>query len=413
MLNTAFLVIMVKIHIKRVVHLHINFFNNPFIAFYFIFPFYHVNGFEHLKIQNILIIINTFLLVLIYVCGKMKNIGLVWWAFFFAGQLLFSSFTNSGISINLLYAAFYGIRMIGFFLLANLYLSKKSMILLQVANNYISCLLLVNLAFQILAQDFWGYTESNNYRNFLVSDNELPFIAISYLCIVIFDAYVRKKDNWSEIIFKYIIAFSNLLFAWCASGIISMIALAVLLIVLVKKRHGILNFQQTIICIAALYCFLLFSDMVYWIDRITVQIFGKALSVGRVNVWHAAIENIKTHFFMGYGTSAGGRVSINFVNSVNHWYSHNFILEYFIQGGVVLFLLYLALLWKIRKRIEAHKENILFRQWICIFVSLHIAYLTEGTIVEPTQYIIFILGYYVSNFVEMRKAKEPVGGNEF
>ena len=80
---------------------------------------------------------------------------------------------------------------------------------------------------------------------------------------------------------------------------------------------------------------------------------------------------------------------------------------------MVLFLLYLALLWKIRKRIEAHKENILFRQWICIFVSLHIAYLTEGTIVEPTQYIIFILGYYVSNFVEMRKAKEPVGGNEF
>ena len=377
-----------------------NIFKNQLFLFILIFPFYPINAINDTNFQNIFVVIEACCLLVVWI--KIKKITPAFaWAILFFVFLTISTLMNNVLNIQ--YALFYSIRIVAFFMLIEICFFYNELNVLKVIDTYVFILFTINLFFQVFYQDYWGYTVSKNYVNFFVSDNELPFFVIPYICVCLFRMEIFSENKIFAIL-KIGVVYLNLLMAWCASGIIST-SICLLLIAIVSKfkLKKIANFKNAIIGICGMYYFLVFANGIGVVDTLTIKLFGKSLGGARSNIWESAIENIKNKFWFGYGTAQSGRMSINYVNSYSKWYSHNFILEYLIQGGVVLFLLYLIGLAMIGKRSNELKRRDLEIVWVCVFFSMHIAYLTEGTIVEPTQYLLFLLGYHLKDLVNYKE----------
>lgn len=387
------------------------FFNNPLIAFVFIFPFYNVNGLDKAGIREGLICIEALFLCLLFMLKKRKwkNFRITVWGIFFSLVLFLSTYING--KEYLFFAVFYGVRLCTFFGILEMYLSEKSLVVFKVMEKYTFLLLTTNLLFQIAKQDYWGYTISGNFKNFFVADNELPFYIIPYICILFFLKYSKEKYySVYKLGLRIIILYLNLLWAWCASGIIAVSICIILLILTGKNKwNRIFQFKWIISGMAIVYYLLIFNGKIYhWLDSITVKIFNKSVSGSRTRVWKAALGNITEKMFLGYGTVNGGRMSINYVGRA-HWYSHNFVLELLIQGGLMLFFLYIIVLLMIGVNFGRDKNTLIKKQWLCVFIGLHLAFLTEGTITSPMQYLILLMAFHINEFeIEKRRKLENV-----
>jgi len=365
-------------------------FENPIIAFLFIFPFIKVNAFPYRNVQ-IVMIIGVFVFFLIEYVLKFKKFShFAFWALLFSLSVMMSTWLKNGQ--YLLNACFYVMRITAFFLVFDVYLSQKKYIILSVTHNYLGVLFGLNLFFQIWQQDYWGYTDSNNFKNFFIDDNALPFYAIVLIALIVIKSIRQRVNAWD--ILKIVIAYLSLVKAWCASGLI---AVTICLILIVFYLKNILKFQINLkLCalfIAAIHLALIFGNsLIESLDEILIQLFNKTIAHSRLLVWRSAVQNISHSLIWGYGTTEGGRQSINYVGN-KHWYSHNFVLEYLIQGGVVLLAVYMLLVLLDIKQLDKceSKTRALL---CCVFLGQHIAFLTEGSIMEPIEYLIYILIFF-------------------
>lgn len=367
------------------------FFDNPIIAFVLIFPFVKVNAFPYRNVQNAIIIGLFVIFLAIYMLAFKRFSHIAVWAFFFSISIIVSTLIHN--RQYLFYAFFYSIRMMTFFLIFDTYLSQKKYVILSVLDNYLGILFTINLYFQVWQQDYWGYTESNNFSNFFIGDNTLPFYVMALIALTVVKSEIGHITIWD--ILKVVIAYLNLVKAWCASGLIAVTISLILIIVFSQKLLKFkLNLKIAAAFVVMIHLVLIFGNfLIEMLDDFFIQFFNKTIARSRLLVWRAAVQNIRRSPIFGYGTTDGGRQSINYVGS-KHWYAHNFVLEYLIQGGIILLAVYMLLIIVDIRHIDQCDSKIRVLL-CCVFIGLHIAFLTEGTIVEPIEYLVYILMFFV------------------
>ena len=372
------------------------------IAFLFIFPFIGVNGLYVIEWIDIQLIHNAMSVAVIVpiLCiyaqhfTECRNYGI--WAAVWAVTIFFCTLMNDVSNLGV--AVFYGLRMFAFFAVFDIYLSLKDEIIISVLDNYLTVLFAINLYFQFYNQEFFGYTESMNFRNFFVSDNQLPYYALGHLVVII----VRYRGQLNLFnISKIAIDLLSLIKAWCASGVIAMVITVGLIIffTLTMSKIRIKMIYQIIFFFAV--HIVMFSSATYrFIDKITLALFNKTIGTSRSSIWTSALKTIQNSVIYGYGTTRGGRMSINYVSrglGGRYYFAHNWSLEYLIQGGILLFAVYMALIILCLRETEKYISTTSKMLLIVIF-GYQVACLTEAWIVYPTSYLVYIMCLYSSNY---------------
>jgi len=366
------------------------FWDNPIIAFVIIFPFVKVHAFPYNNVQNVMIggLFIFFLFLYVMFFKQFSHIAV--WSLFFSIVIIASTLVNN--RQYLFYSFFYSLRIMTFFLIFDIYLSQKKYVILSVLENYLGILFAINLFFQIWQQDYWGYTVSNNYSNFFIDDNTLPFYVIALISLLVIKSRIGYIKIWD--ILKIIIAYLNLIKAWCASGLIAVTICLILIFFFSNNTFNLkISLKYSAAFIGIIHLILIFGNsLIELLDDFMVRIFNKTIAYSRLLVWKTAIQNISKKPILGYGTTEGGRQSINYVG-IRHWYAHNFVLEYLIQGGIIFLGIYIILIMLDIKKLDRcdYKTRGLF---CCVFIGLHIAFLTEGTITEPIEYLVYILMFF-------------------
>lgn len=368
----------------------IGFFDNPIIAFAFIFPFVKVNAYLSQNIQMITVPLVFMISIILYVVFYNSFSRISLWTILFSLVIILSTLLYN--KDGLLYAFYFSMRMMAFFMVFDMYLSQKKYIIISVFENYLSILFAINLFFQIWRQDYWGYTPAMNYNNFFTGDNSLPFYVLSFIALMVVKYEVNGIKTLD--IIKIAVAYLNLIKAWCASGIVATTICLILLFVFAK---GILKFSVSLnvvtLLVSIIHFVLIFGNsLIVMLDNYLVEIFHKTIENSRLKIWRAAVRNIFKSPILGHGTSESGRLAINNVGG-NYWYAHNFILDYLIQGGIALLIVFVILIaMDVR---HTNRCSSKFRTLLCcVFIGQHIAFLTEGTIVDPIEYIIYILMFF-------------------
>lgn len=370
-----------------------NFFDNPIVAFIMIFPFVQVNAYLTKSLQIGFVALDFVIATLIYISFYRKFSHVGTWSVLFSVTIIVSTFFSNYDCVG--YSLFYAIKMTAFFMIFDMYLSQRKYVILTILENYISALFLVNLFFQIWNQGYWGYTASKNYMNFFDSDNGLPFYVFVLIALIIFRSEYGRIGK-IEIV-RIVIAYLNLIKAWCASGLIATTICLILIVCfsnnnLIKKK---LNLKIVVLFFAIIHLFLIYGgSLINILDGFVMNIFNKSITHSRLSVWRVAVQNIMKHPILGYGTAKTGRRTINFSNG-KYWYSHNFILEYLVQGGVIFLIVYLLLIVAVVKKNKNRRRHQLLLTFV--FIGLHIAFLTEGTITDPIPYLIYILMYFAGD----------------
>lgn len=250
--------------------------------------------------------------------------------------ILLSTFINGR---ELLPAFYYSAENICFMILIDYFSRKKKLItFLKYIKNVMGIVIIINLFFQILAQDFFGYTPSHNYNNFLISDNFLGYLYIPFIMLVYCTTFKKEKIVFiSQMTFWSLICLISLIKAWAATCLAIYTLFLIIMLLdrnkIFKKIYPLKGFIINV-CISIMVIFLHIQNFFEWL---IVGILHKSLTLsGRIYVWASAISNIKDKPWLGYGTVKGGRLSINYSNVLKHTYfSHNIFLEVLIQGGII------------------------------------------------------------------------------
>ena len=367
-----------------------------FLILILLVPFYPVTLINSMQIFDVLPLIEGVVFALVYF---VKNKGVsypVLWGILFSSSLALSTFCYGK---NPLFPAFfYGGRMLAFIFLVEIFNDKRLMLIGSI-KTYLFVVLLINQFFQFYDQDYWGKTGAGNFCNFFVSDNQLPFFILEFFAVLVFDTYLRGKKNSIGLAIGIVLGCVVIFRAHAVSGIIAVFLCAFLIIISnleIAKRF--FTYRKVYIVVCSMYFVVVFLNAIKYLDMFTSKYFGKTLARSRTRIWAAALRNIQKRLLLGYGTVKGGRLSINYVGK-NHWFAHNFVLEVLVQGGIILLCIFVLAFVIIAVR-NSNVDEWIRMKWLCIVFSLLVACLTEGTIVEPTQYLILLLGYYMKEFAK-------------
>ena len=304
----------------------------------FFLPFLDFSGLNYLinnKLEYVTLIVSIILLfILIFKIRKVRKSYLIVGLFYLI--ILLSTFINGR---ELLPAFYYAAKNICFMILIDYFSRKKKLIpFLTDIKNVMCIVIIINLLFQLFDQDFFGYTPSNNFNNFLVSDNFLGYMYIPFIMLVYCTTFKKEKVVFMfQMIFWSAICLISLIKAWAATCMaIFVLFLAIMLLDTNKILKYIYPFRAFMInvCISIMVIFLHIQDYFEWL---IVDILHKSLTLsGRIYVWASAVSNIKDKPWLGYGTVKGGRLSINYSDVLQRaYFSHNVFLEVLIQGGII------------------------------------------------------------------------------
>lgn len=241
-------------------------------------------------------------------------------------------------------ALYYPARLLFFALLIDYYNRRgKLMLFLASLKRLLVLLIAITVFFQFYDQDFFGYTVSYNYVNFLVSDNFLGF----YYAILIYITYITKKHFDVECCLYSAICLISLVKAWTAASIVCFSVMIVMLL-FGKTVSKFLTVTKSLIANMLLIASVLFFKIQYLFEWLIVGILNKSITLSyRTYVWESALNNILNEPLLGYGTVRTGRVSINTIilpnGTVHTFFSHNLFLEIMIQGGIIALVCFIIL----------------------------------------------------------------------
>lgn len=311
---------------------------NHVIGILFFLPFLDFSGLNYFmndRLEYVTLIVSIVLLFILIL-----RIKKVWKSYLIVGLfyliILLSTFINGR---ELLPAFYYAAKNICFMILIDYFGRKKKLIsFLTDIKNVMGIVILINLIYQIMDQDFFGYTASHNYNNFLISDNFLGYLYIPFIMLVYCTTLKKEKIIFiSQMIFCSVICFISLIKAWAATCLAIYVLFLIIMLLdrnkIFKKIYPLKGFIINV-CISVMVIFLHIQNLFEWL---IVDILHKSLTLsGRIYVWASAISNIKDKPWLGYGTVKGGRLSINYSDVLKRTYfSHNIFLEVLIQGGII------------------------------------------------------------------------------
>ncbi len=299
-------------------------------------------------------------------------------------------------------ALYYPARLLFFALLVDYYARRDKLNLFLVSLKRLLVLLtIVNVFFQFYDQDFFGYTASYNYVNFLISDNFLGF----YYSALIYITYITKKRFDKECMLYSVICMISLVRAWSAAAIVCF-SVMIIMLMFGKFIAKFLTVSKSLVANILLIISVLFFKIHYLFEWLIVGILNKSLNLSfRTYVWESALNNILKEPILGYGTVRTGRVSINTIilpnGSIRTYFSHNLFLELMIQGGIIALVCFIVLYFCANSRLKAVPVNshVYIGTAITVFVML-ISQFSEFYNYAPITNLPLIMCFYCQKLIQ-------------
>mgnify|MGYP004675073463 CR=1 FL=1 len=303
---------------------------------------------------------------------------------------------NTNISLNTLIIL--AITAIQTILLSNLYSEKSFYCILakyfviSIIFSYVFIIIYPQMGFMIYEDKLLPvgvYSHKNVLARFMV------------IATIIFMNDMIKSKNYIKkivcLVFQ-ILAVTLILLSQSITCIIWIIILVSANIMIVYKNR----LFRVYIKIITLYC-IIFNIFVYFISdpKISniisnINIFGKNLSfTGRNSIWNYAITHIQNRFITGYGIDAFWSNSVirqEFYCKYKFYppHAHNGYLALLLDGGIVLLVLFIIMLYKsIKNNIDNYDKYNLISILILSFIL--VVNLTESAFIGNDTYLIWII----------------------
>ena len=251
------------------------------------------------------------------------------------GTLMVSTLINGNDIIALLY---YAIRLITCVMLIQYMLDTAHFIeYTRGMKLFLIVVIGISVFYQIFNQDYFGFTESGNNNNFLVSDNYLGYYYIPFLLIV----YICEINNRSKrnIWLCGIVCILSLIRGWSVGAMLSFVLFVVGMFLITRSMviRKMCTFFNAIIINVLIFVLLIIFRIHTYFEWFIVGVLHKSMTLSlRTLIWDAAIRNILSNPIIGYGTCKGQVMKINTIQVYGgiylQYFSHNYLLENMIQG---------------------------------------------------------------------------------
>ena len=157
-----------------------------------------------------------------------------------------------------------------------------------------------------------------------------------------------------------------------ATGIITVLVMWVAILWMRKHSPNVAVFLIGILVVQAMLVLLIdaLSNSVLWI-RILNALGKEETLTSRAMIWEEAIEIVKDNWLIGTGrgTEIRYKTSWGSISTMNE--AHSFILELFLQGGILGFVLYMVMLWAAVSKLDMKNmlHRIVFMGFMLILVN--------------------------------------------
>ncbi|WP_421535690.1 O-antigen ligase family protein [Priestia sp. D3YE.R1] len=363
-----------------------------FIVILFLFPFFEPLSLRYIVSSSIAPLFeywrffSSLLVILIYIIinkGLSKNV-------LYLGVFIAAYFAISLNSVRWTLLAFFTINIAALYMFFEIMIKRKKNTVIVSMFYLLFFLVLINLICLIFHPEGIVYTKAYrtwnssgyfnvfyDYIHFLERDNRL----INFLLPLWFSMMICYSKGYINKRLSFLVMFAidlTIVLVWSATSVIggTLMTIAYISIVFFKKKVSLLKFRNTVvflvICNVGLLCFNIQNAFSFLIENI----LGKSLTLtGRTVIWESAKKMIIESPIFGYGTRQKGYI-IHFSGS--DWYAHNFILDILIQGGALLLMAFIFIIYRCYKSLLIHADKYTVNIMLVAFACWGIMGLVES-----------------------------------
>ena len=295
--------------------------------------------------------------------------------------------------------------MLAFWMVTCVFIQHDTVVFLSAIELMYGVLITLQVVIQIVNPSLFGLTGAKNNVNLLCSDNEMIFYYIPYLAVSAVLGLIKYNKITKTTWFMTILCCTSAIQVWAASAIIGMIFWLILLFMKNKKISRKLTFVTVGIAFIAIWVAVVaFQITEQMSDLFTGTLNKSGTLTGRTYIWRSTIMNIASSPWIGHGSNAAGKLSINYsMLYQKSYFSHNLILEVILEGGVLAFVPFLLLFMNAGKALIKYKRHsVSLILVLSLFLYLVIS-ITESWLYSPFQYVLVII---CSNVDKMIKCYE-------
>ena len=347
-------------------------------------------------------IVIVFILTVIMVLKKNTNLKRYKISFIillFRLYLLFISIVISGDKSVIVQNIKITMQIFSLCILCDYYFSKNNIekflkVILKIFIMYIS----IDIYIQIFFRE--GIRNSLIYTTDGMASRNVQYLFMGYknyygfnlIPIMVISALNKEIDNKSNYVNNLLLILITISIVLCKSST-SILTLCIFLssYFLVKYSKKLLKLSVTkIISIYGILFFLIivFNKLEPIVSQISLM-FGKGTGfTGRTKIWQLALHMIKEKWLLGYGEE-----SIIIMDGY-FWYSHNQILDLFIQGGIIAVILFLAIIIISYKNIKNNSDSTINQIILIGLFSCTVLMFTESIVnTSIVFYMLFNIAY--------------------
>lgn len=188
---------------------------------------------------------------------------------------------------------------------------------------------------------------------FIGGKNHFSIFLIPACFALVANSLVRKGRISRSVVALALVCVWMILWGGSAAGIVTVMAMAVMLLWIRKQKLSIPAVIAVIVIVNVIMVF--FSEILtktsLWI-RILRWLGKEETLTSRVMIWDSTIDIIKENWLFGVGRGIEIKYKSNwgYVRTISE--AHNFLLEILLEGGVIALLLYSALFWTAVKKMN-------------------------------------------------------------
>lgn len=312
------------------------------------------------------------------------------------GIILLSAFINKNLNDGSMINV---VSILGICILTDCYMrSRNTANFLAVIVAILGVYIFINL-FSMLIYPEGMYVDSRGWETnyFLGYRNLHIYVYLPFILVYTIYQYIRYgKVNLSF----YGMCMVILISAAISNSITTLLAIA-LITVLIYLFGRFALLKRINIFMVFLFSFLLSLAMVFFniqniFSNFIVGTLGKSTTLSdRNRIWLVCLAMIQKQPFLGYGNFS----LRNVLRYMNITQAHNQYIDFFLRGGIVLFVFFSILIFKLSRKLSQVKDtqlhNIILITWIGYFVL----FITEARPDDVYMWMLVIITFYIKEIV--------------
>lgn len=226
----------------------------------------------------------------------------------------------------------------------------------------------INLLTMFLFPNGLYRTDYFSHNYFLGYDNQMINIIIPTLLIAFMYVETKARGSFFHLVIMSAVVLTTIIKAWSGASLVIAAIIFLLLLFKFKDNTKVFNMRNYFIANVVLFFLLVVFRLQALFDYLIVVVLRKDLTMtGRVYTWSRAIDFIFKNPIFGYGienqTYRASKMALrqHFAVSARSaifpgLHAHNRFLETAYRGGIILLIIYIAMLVIVVKKLMKNKE---------------------------------------------------------